>query len=166
MYITCDSSVDLDLPHCECKDRIPIPAQGSLIRRRGCPTGFNDLQNFVFLGASGRLGAACDWVWFSVPQGPQKQIECFLHAYRAWRAGRGKACTAAHRQSCHCCIRRTYRHAAVSIPWQPVQFSVQTPAVCIPTMPGAPARARRALHSPAPPCNTDMCVLASQHQSQ
>ena len=83
---------------------MPYPAQGSLIRGRGCPTGFNDLQNFVFLGASGRLGAACDWVWFNVPQGPQKQIECFLHAYRAWRAGKGKARTAAHRQSCHCCI--------------------------------------------------------------
>ena len=46
----------------------------------------------MFLGPSGRLGATCDWVWFNVPQGPQKQIACFLHAYRAWRAGKGQAC--------------------------------------------------------------------------
>ena len=53
--------------------------------------GFNDLRNFTFLGPSGRLGMACDWVWFNVPQGPQKQIACFLHAYRAWRDGKGQA---------------------------------------------------------------------------
>lgn len=53
--------------------------------------GFGDLRSFTFLGPSGRLGAACDWVWFNVPQGPQKQIACFLHAYRTWRAGKGQA---------------------------------------------------------------------------
>jgi len=65
----------------------------SCVRAEGVSTsaGLGDLHSFAFLGGSGRIGAACDWVWFSVPQGPQKQIACFLHACQARRAGRQRA---------------------------------------------------------------------------
>ena len=49
-----------------------------------------DLHNFAFLGNSGRIGLACDWVWFNVPHGPQKQIRSFFSVQRLLRQGKDK----------------------------------------------------------------------------
>ncbi|KAK9864767.1 hypothetical protein WJX84_008370 [Apatococcus fuscideae] len=54
-----------------------------------------DLHNFAFLGNSGRIGLACDWVWFNVPHGPQKQIRSFFSVQRLLRQGKDKAVTEA-----------------------------------------------------------------------
>jgi hypothetical protein len=47
-----------------------------------------DLHNFAFLGKNPYLGGASDWVWFNVPHGPQKQIDSFVSALLACKAGK------------------------------------------------------------------------------
>ena len=55
-----------------------------------------DLHNFAFLGRSPRVGTASDWVWYNVPHGPQKQVECFFQGQRCIRKGREQVGAAFH----------------------------------------------------------------------
>lgn len=50
-------------------------------------TGYAQLHDYSFFGKNPRIGTASDWVWFNVPHGPQKQIDCFLHAYECCKMG-------------------------------------------------------------------------------
>ncbi|KAK9828719.1 hypothetical protein WJX72_001703 [[Myrmecia] bisecta] len=61
--------------------------------------GYDDLHNFTFLGKNPRIGTASDWVWFNVPHGPQKQMDCFFRAYECWRLGKEQARDAAYLRS-------------------------------------------------------------------
>ena len=40
------------------------------------------------MGPNPTIGTACDWVWFNVPHGPQKQVACFMRAYECCKAGK------------------------------------------------------------------------------
>ncbi|KAK9828833.1 hypothetical protein WJX72_002308 [[Myrmecia] bisecta] len=49
--------------------------------------GFNDLYNLAFMGDSGRIGTASDFVYAFVPEGPKRQIDLFLHSYTCHKQG-------------------------------------------------------------------------------
>lgn len=74
--------------------KLPAKCSGTyltLIAHGGWPADLRkDLHNFSFLGSSGRIGLACDWVWFNVPHGPQKQIRSFFHIQKLLRKGQDK----------------------------------------------------------------------------
>ena len=54
--------------------------------------GFKDLHSFAFLGGSGRIGAASDYVFTYPPAGPHQQLDLFLRAYDLCKAGRAEVC--------------------------------------------------------------------------
>ena len=51
-------------------------------------TGYKDLHSYSFLGSRARVATASDWVWFNVPHGPQKQVDCFIRAFQCYREGK------------------------------------------------------------------------------
>jgi len=75
-----------DLP--SCKDYKPVCKKTIGLNNFGAAGFTTDLHNFAFLGKNPYLGGASDWVWFNVPHGPQKQIDSFVSALLACKAGK------------------------------------------------------------------------------
>ena len=50
-------------------------------------TGHDQLHNYAFLGASGRIGTASDVIYAFVPAGPKKQLDMFFHGIECRRNG-------------------------------------------------------------------------------
>ena len=44
--------------------------------------GFEDVYNYAFLGPSGRIGTASDFVYAFVPHGPKRQLDLMFHAIK------------------------------------------------------------------------------------
>ncbi len=49
--------------------------------------GFDKLYNYAFLGPSGRIGTASDFVYAFVPHGPKKQLDLVFHAINCHQRG-------------------------------------------------------------------------------
>ena len=45
------------------------------------------MHNYAFLGPSGRVGTASDFVYAFVPHGPKKQLDLIFHAITCHRTG-------------------------------------------------------------------------------
>lgn len=52
-------------------------------------TGFDKVYNFAFMGPSGRIGTASDFVYAFVPHGPKRQLDLVFHAIKCHQRGLG-----------------------------------------------------------------------------
>jgi hypothetical protein len=54
---------------------------------RSTSAGYDKLYNYAFLGPSGRIGTASDFVFAFVPHGPKKQLDLIFHAIGCHQQG-------------------------------------------------------------------------------
>lgn len=69
-----------------------ISKANCLLMHGSLSAGYDSMHNYAFLGPSGRIGTASDFVYAFVPHGPKKQLDLVFHAISCHQRGLSAVC--------------------------------------------------------------------------